>query len=130
MNYPKTILLDFAKVTLYPNIMIASINEGVVFDKAELKEFYNIFDTYYPNKLFGYISDRKYDYTVNPTSYLESSLHPNLASIAIVCQSEESHRTAQFEKQFYKRPFQVFYDMDESKKWIHQQIKLRKNFQP
>ncbi|MDC8004110.1 hypothetical protein POV27_08600 [Aureisphaera galaxeae] len=123
MKFPKTISLDFAKVTLYPNLMIASVNEGVVFDQAELKEFYNIFNTYYPNKLFGYISDRRNDYTVNPTSYLTSSSHPNLAAIAIVCQSEESYQMAQFEKQFYKRPFKVFYDMQEGEEWIEKELK-------
>ncbi|GAB5399419.1 MAG: hypothetical protein Aureis2KO_10040 [Aureisphaera sp.] len=122
MKNPETIELYFAKVVVNPNMIIASINEGVIFDTAELKEFYNIFNTYFPNEPFGYISNREYDYTVNPTSYLESSSHPNLHSIAIVCHSQKSYDMAQFEKQFYKRPFKVFYSMKDAKDWIQQQL--------
>jgi hypothetical protein len=80
--------------------------------------FYNLFEEYYPNQKFGYISNRKFDYSVNPTCYLESERFPNLLGMAMWCHSESSYKTTQFEKTFYDRPFSAFYSLEDCKNWI------------
>jgi len=128
MNFsqPKLIDLDFVQIELYKDYIISSIKEGVVFDIPQQKRFYEIFDKYYPNKPFGYISNRKFDYTVNPTSYLQHSLYPRMVGMAILCYSENSYNTALFEKGFNSQPFQPFYTMEECKNWIQEKMRVYK----
>jgi hypothetical protein len=45
-----------------------------------------------------------------------------LLGIAIVCHKESSVLTATFEKQFYKRPMEVFFDLKEGKEWVNQLV--------
>ena len=114
----KTIDLYFVYVEIFDDYLVSTIKEGVLFDKPELEAFYEIFDTFFPDSSFGYISNRKFDYTINPTCYLESSKYPGLLGMAIVCNTKQSYRTANFEKTFYDRPFHVFYKMEEAERWV------------
>ena len=114
----KTIELDFVHIELYENYLISTVKEGMVFDKNELNIFYEIFETNFPGRAFGYISDRKFDYTVNPTCYLESSKYPNLLGMAIFCHNKKSFQTAQFECSFFNRPMEAFYSKEEAINWI------------
>lgn len=115
---PRILDLDFVYIELYDNYMISTIREGVVFDKDHLERFYTIFDTYYSNKPVAYISNRVYDYTVDPTCYIKGSEYKNLVAMAIWCHSESSYNTAKFEKNFYSRPFDIFYNLEDAKDWI------------
>ncbi|MDC8004109.1 hypothetical protein POV27_08595 [Aureisphaera galaxeae] len=119
---PTTIDLDFVQVEIYDQYALLTIQEGIVFDLPKLGSLFEVFEQYYPDKPFGYISDRKFDFSVNPTCYLEVSNHPRLMSIAVLCHTESSYNTAQFEKAFYKRPFGVFYSMEECEAWTLKNI--------
>ncbi len=125
-NKPKTIDFGFAEVQLFDNYIISTIKEGLVFDLEHQKKFYGIFDLYYPNKPFGYISNRKYDYTVNPTSYFEHSKYPRMVCMAVLCYNESSYRMAEFEKAFYKHPFKPFFTLEECIDWINEEITKHK----
>lgn len=114
----KTISLDFVQIELYKNYLISTIKEGVLFGKKELNIFYEIFDHYFPGKPFGYIADRKFDYTVDPTCYLKSSEYPSLLAMAILCHNEKSFQTAEFESKFFNKPMEAFYSKKESIEWI------------
>ncbi len=114
---PSTIDLDFVQIEIYDQYALLTIREGTVFDLPKLGSIFEIFEQYYGDKPFGYISNRKFDYSVNPTCYLEVSNHPKLKSIAVLCHTEASYNTAQFEKAFYKRPFGVFYSLEECIEW-------------
>jgi len=119
---PMIVDLDFVQVNIFKNHAFITINEGVVFDLPKLEKLFEVFDNYYPNKPFGYISDRQFDYSVNPTCYLEVSNHPRLKSIAILCHKQSSYESAQFEKAFYKRPFGVFFSLKECENWIQSHL--------
>lgn len=121
-SLPATVDLDFVQIETYSNYAILTIKEGILLDLPKLELLFEVFDSYFPNKPFGYISDRKFDFSVNPTCYLEVSNHPRLKAIGILCHKESSYETAKFEKAFYKRPFEAFYTMPECKTWIEQQI--------
>ncbi|MCH9659833.1 MAG: hypothetical protein K0U54_02865 [Bacteroidetes bacterium] len=112
-----TIDLDFVQVEINESFAILTIREGTTFDLPKLGSLFDIFNEFYPDKEFGYISDRKFDYSVNPTCYLEISNHQRLRSIAVLCHSESSLQTATFEKAFYKHPFETFYTLEECKAW-------------
>ncbi|MGJ8665844.1 MAG: hypothetical protein ACSHW7_05720 [Patiriisocius sp.] len=118
----KKINLDFVQIELYDKFLISTIKEGVVFEKQHLHTFYEIFDNYFPNRPFGYIANREFDYTVNPTCYLQPSDFPNLRGIAICCRNESSAAIAKFEKKFYQRPMEIFFDIESSKNWVEKII--------
>lgn len=108
---------------LYENFIVVTIREGVLFDTAELQAIHEIFDTFYPTTNFGYISNRINDYTINPTCYFESSKYPRLLGMAIICNTESGKRMANYEKSFYKRPYEVFESMETGEQWIHTLLK-------
>jgi len=122
MINPQTISLDFASLEFYDNYVIATINEGVVFDKHHFNIFNDLFEEQYPNQKYGYISMRKYDYTVNPTCYINANEFPNLIGMAVCCFSQLSHDIANFEKSFYKKPMEAFFSQEACVAWLEQLI--------
>ena len=109
---------DIAYLEMYDDFVISSIKDGITFDVEELNWFVMILDKYYPNKKFGYISNRIYDYSLNPTTYLTSSFHDRLSALAIVYYSEIGRETALYKKSFFIKPFSVFDDIEEGKNWV------------
>jgi len=114
---------DIAYVELYDDFIISSIKDDIVFDIEELNWFLMIFDKYYPDKKFGYIGNRIFNYNLNPTTYLTSSFHDRLSAMAIVYYSEIGRETALYEKSFFKKPFSVFDNIEEAKSWIYEILK-------
>lgn len=116
--YPKKIALDFTEIEVYEDYLISTVKEGVVFDLPHLEKIHMVFDTFFPDKLFGFISNRKNDYTVNPTCFMHHSKYPRLIGEAVLCHTKSSYNISQFEKKFYSRPFEAFFSLDECKSWI------------
>ncbi len=119
--------IGFAHFDIFENYLIATINEGVVFDTPHLKKFQTVFEKYYPNKPFGYISDRKNDYTINPTCYIEAtSFPPKIVGMATLCYSEISYKNATFAERFLVWPHKAYYTMEECQKWITEMLEKHK----
>ena len=115
--------LDFASIEVFDYYFIVTINEGLLFDRSHLAELYKVFNTYFPDKPFGYISNRINDYSVDPTSYFKTREYPWLAAVAIICYSESAYSNALFERNFYKdRPHKPFYDMKDCKAWLMDKV--------
>lgn len=134
MNNPAKIRLDigFARFDLYDDYLIGTIKEGIVFNTFHLVKFHEIFDQHYSNRPFGYISNRKYDYTIDPTCYFDvSNYSDRLVGIAVLCFSEASYNNAIFAKQFLQRPQEPFYTEEECVNWIEELLtsykRLNKN---
>lgn len=123
--------LDFASIEVHDCYFIVTINEGLLFDRSHLTQLYKVFNTYFPDKAFGYISNRIHDYTVDPTSYFKTKEDPWLAAVAIMCYSENGFNNAVFEGNFYKkRPHQPFYDMEECKIWLLEKVENHNHKKP
>ena len=118
-SFPKIVDLDFTKIEIYEDYLVSTVKEGVVFDIPQLKKLHFIFDTYFSDKVFGFIVNRENDYTVNPTCYLKHAGYPRLLGEAIFCHSDATYKTTQFEKAFYKRPFEAFFSIEKCKDWIN-----------
>ena len=97
MKSPESSLLDlgFAVFEFYDKYVIATVKEGVVLGQQEMAKFHEIFSEYYGDKHFGYISNRKNDYTINPLYYKEIEKYDlNIVGIATLCYSKESYDMA------------------------------------
>ena len=124
----ESLTLDFATIEVLDCYLVATMNEGVLFDRSHLAELYKVFNTYFPDKPFGYISNRINDYTVDPTSYFKAKEDPRLAAVAIMCYSETAYNNALFERTFYKnRPLKPFYHMEECKAWLKERVEDHSN---
>ncbi|MDX1462463.1 MAG: hypothetical protein R3359_05360 [Marinirhabdus sp.] len=115
--FPKKIDLEFANVELHENFIISTINEGVLFDHAEKRVMFELFDTYYSDNAFVYIGIRKNDYTINPVCYINSYDPARLRGVAIVSNAVRSIEISSYEKQFFEGPFQIFSTLEEAKEW-------------
>ncbi len=117
-KYPIIVNLNFAVLEIYEDLIISSVNEGIVFDSPELAQFHSVFDTYFKGKSFGFISNRKNDYTVTPTAFINVSNNSGLTGVAILCHTEASYDNSLFVKKFYSRPYKSFFTLEECKEWL------------
>lgn len=126
MSIPTKIYLDvgFASFELQDDFLMGTVKEAVLFGELHLAQIHEIFDEHYLNRPFCYISNRRYDYTIDPTCYLKVADYPDhLLAIAVLCYSDVSYQNAVFAKQFIKRRLEVFRSFDDCVSWINQVIK-------
>jgi len=116
--------LDFGKITFKDNILIAELNEGILFDVENNRKLLEIGRKTFNNGFYGYISNRVNSYGVNPMVYLESASTPNLKAIAVVTTNPVCRQNAILESQFYRgrNSFEVFKTLEEAINWIKHQI--------
>jgi len=119
----KIIKVSFGTARFFNNIIELTINEGENVKLKDIDTLFELFDTYFPDTKFGYISNRINDYSIDLSPGLYKSFHENLVANAVVCYSEASFKNAKFEKEFYKqKPLEVFRDYDEALKWLKRQL--------
>ena len=117
--------LEFGQVRIFQNILIAELNEGVLFNADNNSELLKIGTEVFKNRPYGYISLRKNSYAVDPLVYREAALAENLKAIAVVSENEMIKLNAHnVERQFYKDSgsFEVFDNLDEAINWIQFRI--------
>ncbi len=116
--------LEFGKVRLLDRILIAELNEGVLFDVQNNRKLLEIGKDVFNNQPYGYISNRLNSYAVNPMVYRESANTPNLKAIAVVTQDDLVKHNAFIEQQFYKNKncFGVFDKLEDAIEWMNGKI--------
>lgn len=120
----EAINLDFGKVSFIDNILIAELNEGVLFDVESNRVLLELGKKTFEGQPYGYISNRVNSYAVNPMVYLESAAAPTLKAIAVVTLDDVGKQNAFLEKQFYKEnnSFGIFGTLEEALEWIRTKI--------
>ena len=117
--------LEFGTVTYDDQILIAIINEGILFDIESNRKLLMLAQELFQGKDYGYISLRNNSYAVNPMVYRESAESENLKAIAVVTNNVMTKRNAEeVEKKFYcnTNPFEIFSDLDSAVNWIKAQL--------
>ena len=117
------ITLDFCEVHIYENYMIVTVNTGTnmtVYHNNILKD---LADNYFRNKPFVYITHRVNSYSVDPSVYKETSKINNLVGFCVVSKNFMAKRTAEIEKLFLNRPFEIFDTLTEAITWAESLIK-------
>ncbi|WP_026450036.1 hypothetical protein [Aequorivita capsosiphonis] len=122
----KIVEVSFGTARIYDQIIEITINEGVHFQAEDLQKLFELFDTYFPNKKFAYLSNRKNDYSLELTPSLYKSSYLNLTANAVLCYSDLSFQNANFEKEFYKsKPFKIFREHQEAMDWLKMQLECK-----
>jgi len=117
--------LEFGQVRIFKNMLIAELNEGLLFNAENNQELLAIGKEVFQNRPYGYISLRKNSYAVDPLVYRDSARAKNLKAIAVVSEKELIRLNAdKVERKFYKDPnsFEVFDNIEEAINWIQFRI--------
>jgi hypothetical protein len=64
-----------------------------------------------------YISNRIHAYSVDPNDYKYLEMIPNLKGIGVVTYNQYSFNTAVLEEKFFRKPFKVFANLEDAKRW-------------
>ena len=121
----KTIELDFGIVTIHENILIAKLDEGVLFDVENNRKLLQLGSEIFQGTNYGYVSHRVNSYAVDPMVYFESANVTNLRAIAVVSENEMTRRNAEeVERKFYKdsNSFEVFQTLEEAVAWLKTRV--------
>ena len=121
----KEIKLEFGSAYVHDNILIAKLNEGILFNVESNQKLLDLASELFKENEYGYISHRVNSYAVDPMVYFESANTRNLKAIAVVSENEITRRNAEeVEKKFYKNnnSFQVFQTLEEAVQWIKTKI--------
>ncbi|WP_299334182.1 hypothetical protein [uncultured Psychroserpens sp.] len=109
--------LDFCKIHIYDHYMIVTVNTGETISLEHNKTLTNIADTYFDNRPFVYITHRINSYAVDPGVYKETSKISNLVGFSVVSKNYLAKSTAQIEKLFLDKPFEIFDSLKEAIDW-------------
>lgn len=117
----KVIELEFGKVEIYDNFLVAELNEGILLDVENNRRLLEIGYTEFKGNPYGYISNRIFSYAVDPLVYRESAEFPSLQAIAVVSPSSIGRQSAEVERNFYKDKgtFEIFESFEEAYSWIN-----------
>ncbi|CAL66474.1 hypothetical protein [Christiangramia forsetii] len=121
----KEIELDFGKLYVHENILIAKLDEGILLNVQSNKRLLKLGAEIFKNKDYGYISHRVNSYAVDPMVYIDSAKTSSLKAIAVVSENEMTRKNAEgVEKKFYKdnNCFSVFRTLEEAVVWIKTRI--------
>ena len=103
--------------------MVVTVNTGVNITTSHNNVLVDIASTYFNNKQFVYITHRINSYSVDPAIYKEVSKIVNLAGFSVVSKNFMAKSTAQIEKLFLDRPFEIFDTLPEAITWTKNLLK-------
>ena len=112
----KIVHLDFTTLQFFEKYVVSVVREDMDVDMDFLEQLQSETKNFYQDDFYGYISDRRNHYSINPLVHLRT--HPTLVGMAIVCDSHLKEMTATFEQRFFSKPFQIFNDLNLAQNWM------------
>jgi len=105
------------KIYLYDHVLILEVKEGVTFCYENgfslLLKCLSVLGT----KPWFLISNRINSYSLNPNDYKYLQQVPTLKGIAVVYKDENLKQSANLEKNFFRKPFKAFINVEKACKW-------------
>lgn len=112
--------LDFCEVAIYDDHIVVVVNEGAVVKPDSNSYLKEIATTYFNNRPFGYISHRKHQYSVDPSTYIETSKIENIIGFAAVSHEGIGINNVEIEKRFFTKPFRHFLKLSDARIWLRE----------
>ncbi|NER15754.1 hypothetical protein [Spongiivirga citrea] len=119
---PTLIEIDICSIQVYKSYSIVNIKEGATVKPGDEAIFKRLIAEYYGDKPFVYISHRVHSYAIDPIIYKEISKIETLLGYAVVDEKSKMYSSAQVEKLFYDKAFEIFNDLDEAKEWAKKML--------
>lgn len=111
--------LPFSEVFVFDEFLIAQINEGELITPEHNETLNEVIQKHFLGKDLVYISNRVNSYAVDPLAYVEAQKIPNLVAMAIIPRCETMRKSAEYEKDFYDKPYGIFNTLSEAIIWTH-----------
>ncbi|TRO66310.1 hypothetical protein [Christiangramia sabulilitoris] len=109
--------LSFTYLEFFESVVISTVKEDIIFDQHHIAELRKICRDNFDGKPFVYITNRKYNYNVNPVVYINLIQTNTLKGIAVVSDKPERLKTANFEKNFSPVPYELFDTKEKALSW-------------
>lgn len=117
--------LDIGYVQVFEDYMVANFDEGSTVTLERAYQIIGISEIHFRDRNFGYISDRKNSYAVDPTIYNYLRGLDNLRAFAIVSKKEIDMHNFKIEKLFYKKSMEFFIEYDNALAWVKKRLKYK-----
>lgn len=108
---------DFGTFYIYPNIVVAVIQEGTNLDIDRVSELVAISERNFQLEDFVYISIRVNSYSIDPTIYSHLIDMKNLKGIGIVTEKTLYRQNFRVEKHFYSENMEIFDNTENAIRW-------------
>lgn len=115
----KTVELSFTKLEFYDYFVISTVKEDVLLEQDQVSQLRAICNDHFQENSFVYIANRKHNYNVNPTIYINLIQKETLKGIAVISKDIDRLQTANFEKNFSPVPFELFQNKEEAIVWAN-----------
>ena len=112
---------DF-EVFVFDEFIINQVKEGVVVQPKHNDILNDTVQRHFSGKNMVYISNRVKSYSVNPLIYPEAEKIPNLVAIALIPKTKLMRRNAEYEREFFDKPYEIFDTLSEAIQWSHKLI--------
>ena len=122
----KTLKLKFTVLEFFEDFVVSTLSENTIFEQKCVDELIKTCLAFYGEQSFVYISQRKADYNVDPTIYLNLAKVKPIKGIAIVTESSAATNMANFEKKFSPVPYEIFFEMEDAMEWAVELVKNKK----
>lgn len=118
-----TVELEFCKIRFFEDYVICNVNEGITLCTEKSNEITVFILNHFQNKPFVYITERIHSYSVDPSIYIRSSKVETLKGFAVVAFNHFAATSADYEKYFLKKPFEIFNDTSAAVRWAKNILK-------
>jgi len=118
--------LDIGAVQVYEDYMVANFDEGSTVTLEKAYQIIGISEIHFRGRDFGFISQRKNSYAIDPTIYNYLRGLDNLKAFAIVSKKEIDMHNFKIEKLFYKKSMEFFIEYDNALAWVKKRVKYKK----
>jgi len=122
-KYRKTFKTEACSVFIYDNLLVLEATEGTTLCYSNGFSLLLKCLSVLGNKPWFLISHRINSYSVNPNDYKYLQKVPTLKGIAIVYINEQTRKSAELEKSFFNKPYEVFTNIEDACKWGFELLK-------
>lgn len=118
MGIIKYLSTEDTECFIFDDFLINQIKDGVVVEPKHNEELNNVIKEYFSGKDMVYVSNRVKSYSVNPLIYAETEAIPNLVAIAMIPKTDVMRKNAEYERNFYDKPYEIFDTLTEAITWV------------
>ncbi len=121
--------LEDTEVFIFDEFIINQIKEGVFIEAKHNKLLNDLVQKFFSGQNMVYVSNRVKSYAVNPLIYPEAEKIPNLIAIAMIPETQQMRKNAEYERKFYDKPYEIFDGLKDANIWVHSILKKTADFE-